>query len=382
MSGSPPEADAPQDATDHASPVEEESVAEVDRPSHSSSALAPLSIRKRRPPSGVPPPPSDEIEAAIDLLFHGVPPEDFDPLILRFCIEKLTILKRDSIRDKNYLEADYYSQLIKQSQRAADIGTFSLQCTHKLEYFIQKQCDAQDMVDETVAGWARLFREFEETADSKLRDLTQAQNDEIDAFDRSCPDDLPEKYIKHSVEYFALRKRERLLVHNQDFVTADAVKQRADVLEAEELTAQRLRLQEDLERQRNAIIEKHSQQFNAFAGWLNTKRHDMARARARDLEGPLRRLDHYARLVEKIEKHGIPPNPTYGFTTHRVSRQESIRAIRIVAQAPAEGRPARPRQREKPPLGFRPTSAMKSAGGRTVRVFKRGNQKGTQSFGG
>jgi hypothetical protein len=281
-------------------------------------------------------------------------------------------LKAESVREKNYLEADYYAQLIKQSQKAVDLGNFSSQCTGKLGYFMQKQADAQDMVDETNARWEQLFREFEETADAKLRDLTDAQNAELDEFDRGRPADLPAKYVKHSVEYVALRKQERLLVRNQDYVTADVVKQRADVLEAEELTSQHMRLQDDLQRQRNAIVEKHSQQFNAFAGWLNAKRHEMVRARARDLQGPLRRLNHYSRLVETIERRVIPPNPTYGFTTHRVSRQESIRALRIAAQAPVERPGARPRQREIPPLGFRPPSAMKGAGGTPVRPVRKG----------
>jgi hypothetical protein len=312
------------------------------------------------------------MEAALDLLFHGVPPEDFDPVILGFCIARLTSLKSDAIREKNYLEADYYAQLVKHSQKAVDLGNFSSQCAGKLGYFMQKQADAQDMVDETNEHWMRLFREFEETADAKLRDLTDAHNAELDEFDRRRPSDLPAKYVKHSVEYVALRKRERLLVRNQDFVTADAVKQRADVLEAEELTSQNMKLQDDLMRQRKGLIEKHSQQFNAFAGWLNTKRRDMIRARARDLQGPLRRLGHYARLVERMEKCGIPPNPTDGFTTRRVSRKESIRALRIAAQTPIE-RPGRPRQREKPPLAFRPTSAMKSSGATPVRPIRKGS---------
>jgi hypothetical protein len=309
----------------------------------------------------------------MDLLFHGVAPEDFDPVILRFCIDRLTVLKQDSIAAANYLEADYYTQLIRQVQKGADLGTFSSQCTGTLEYFMQKQADAQDMVDETNANWQSLFREFEETADAKLSALTDAQNAELDTFDQSRPQELPAKYVKHSVEYFAMRKRVRLLVRNQSFITADAVKQRADVLEAEELTAQYAKLQEDLQRQRNAIIEKHSQQFNAFAGWLNNKRREMARARLKDLEGPLRRLDHFSRIVERIEKRGMPPNPTNGFTTNRVSRQESIRAIRIAAQAPIEQTARTPRKREKPPLSFRPTSAIKSSG----RAPTRPNKKAT-----
>jgi hypothetical protein len=65
---------------------------------------------------------------------------------------------------------------------------------------MKKQADAQDMVDETNDHWQQLFREFEETADAKLRDLTDTQNAELEEFDHNRPDELPAKYLKHSVE--------------------------------------------------------------------------------------------------------------------------------------------------------------------------------------
>jgi hypothetical protein len=296
-------------------------------------------------------------------------------VILAWCIKELNRLRQQaqSPNAKNYLEADYLARLIRQSQRAADIGNFSTQCTEKLGYFMSKQADAQDKVDETNEHWQNLFREFEETADAKLQELTGKQNEELETFDNARPkhpNELPAPYHKHSVEYVALRKRERLLVRNQDYVTADAVRQRADVLEDEEDMSQFMKLQDDLERERNGIIEKHSQQFNAFAGWLNARRHEMIRAREKDLKGTLRRLDHYSRIVERFEKKGIPPNPTYGFTTNRVSRCESLRAVRRAAQTPLEReRPAKPR--ERPPMGFRPTSAMKSSGGTLVKPTRK-----------
>jgi hypothetical protein len=106
--------DTSHDLADQVISSEEECMPEIEipiRPLHysrkSSSALANLPIKKR-PPSrkDQPPPPSDEMEAALDLLFHGVPPEDFDPTILKFCIERLTALKVDAIQERNYLEAD------------------------------------------------------------------------------------------------------------------------------------------------------------------------------------------------------------------------------------------------------------------------------------
>jgi hypothetical protein len=360
-----PNTDEPdgQRQSDAPGPAEEE-----ERPSEATASgsdrISPIPIKKKAPPKRAPDlPPAEEIEAALDLLLHGVPPEDFDPVTLRCCMDELAKLKKEAVAHKNYLDADRYAQLIKQSQKACDVSTFSALCTGQLGYFMDKQADAQEKVDEANGQWDETFQQFEEMVNAKMAELTDNQNSELDAFDASRPDDLPVKYVKHSVEYVALRKRERLLIRNEDYVTADAVKQKADALEAEELTSQHLKLQDDLQRQRNAIIEKHSQQFDAFAIWLNSKRRDMIRARMKDLEGPLRRLDHYTRLVERIEKKGLPPNPYHGFTTNRVSRKESIKAVRTAAQTPMDRDPAKAKPREKPVIpGFRPTSAMRIVG--------------------
>jgi hypothetical protein len=322
--------------------------------------LTSIPIKKRPPPKRRPEEPlQEEIMAALDLLLNDVPPEDFDPSTLVACMEELQKLKRDAVSRKNYLEADFYTQLIKRSQKAADVTNFSVQCCGHLTYFLEKQADAQDKVDETDRTWQQLFEEFEETIDFKMQKLTDTQNEELDKFDRERPTALTPGYNKHSVDYVAMRKRERLLIRNEDYVTADIVKRKADAIEDEELTNQHLRLQDDLQRQRNAIVEKHSQQFSAFASWVNGRRHDMVRARAHDMEGPLRRLAHYTRIVERIEKKGLPPNPYHGFTTNRVSRQESVKAVRKTAQTPLDRDPSKTKPRERPPIpGFRPTSAM------------------------
>jgi hypothetical protein len=341
-------------------PEEESPLPPPPRTKSSSAPVAPLSLTKQSTAKQTTDrPPQEEIDAAMDLLLHGVPPDDFDPSTLRFCIEELVALKKNAIDAKNYIEADHYAQLIKHSQKAADVSNFSIQCTHKLAYFQEKYADAQDKVDETNETWSKVFSEFEEMIDAKMQELIDSQNQELEEFDRLRPDELPAKYNKHSVEYNALRKRERLLILNEDFLVANVVKSQADILEADERTGQHIKLQDDLQRQRNAIIEKHSQQFNAFATWLNGKRAEMVRARTLDLEGPKRRLNHYARLVERIERHGIPPNPFYGFTANRVSRKESIKALRLAAQAPMERDPSKAKPRDRGPIpGFRPTTAI------------------------
>jgi hypothetical protein len=90
--------------------------------------------------------------------------------------------------------------LIKQCQKAADIGNFSFQCSGKLRDFMEKQADTQDKVDETSANWQELFRELEETATSKLNDLTDEQNQDLNKFDPQRPVSLPPNFRKHSVK--------------------------------------------------------------------------------------------------------------------------------------------------------------------------------------
>lgn len=59
----------------------------------------------------------------MDLLLHGVPPDDFDPGTLRFCIEE----------SKNYIEADRDAQLIKQLTKSRGRFKFFNTVTHKAD---------------------------------------------------------------------------------------------------------------------------------------------------------------------------------------------------------------------------------------------------------
>ena len=329
----------------------------------SSSNLQPLKTKKkptRKRKQQPDDPPQEEIDAALDLLLHNIPPEDFDPTTLRCCVKQLQELKKDAVANKNYKEANHYAELIKASQKATDIAGFSTQCTQKLGYLLDKQADAQEKVDEINNEWIRQFQKFEMLIDTKMQALTEQQTRELEEFDSKMPDDLPPKYVKHSVQYVLMRKKEKLLIRNEDYLNAENVKQQADALEQEELTKQHMKLQDDLQTQRNALIQKHNQQYEAFALWMNTRRHEMLAYRDKDLEGPVKRLEHYTRLVDRIEKRGLPPNPLFGYTTNRVTRKESLKAVRTAAQTPIERDPHQHRPREKPVIpSYRPNSALK-----------------------
>lgn len=306
----------------------------------------------------------EEINAAADLLEAGKDPADFDHETLIACVDIFKAKKTKSVKEGNYLKANDYAKLIKSCQKTVDVTSFTSQCTQKLDDYREKMADAQEQLDQVNQIWDDRFYEFEAQIETKLQDLTQQQNEELDNFNKSTPENLPPQYQKFSSELLLMRKREKLLLRNEEYIDAHKLKAKADAREAEELEQQQSKFLDDRLKKQNALIEKHNQQYNAFAEWVKEHRQVMIQQRAKETEGPLKRLQHYTELVESIEKNGLPPNPSDGFTTNKVNRKQSIQACRTAAQTPLE-RTEKKRQRSGAPIpSFRPASVMSGSSSR------------------
>ena len=266
-------------------------------------------------------------------------------------------MKNEAHAQSKYLEAEQYSQLMKNCQKASDIAGFSDQCASQINEIVEKRDDAQYVVDSLKEKWENQFQMFEDVISEKLEELRKKHTDELSEFDSNIPDELPPKYRKHSVEYIQLRKKERLLARNQEFAEAQKIKVKADRLENEENTKQYMKLQDDLQNQRDALVDRQNRQLDLFGQWVNEKRHMMLMSRDKDMAGPVRRLQHYTAELERLEEKGLPPNPYFGYTTNRISQKDSIKAVRTAAATPME-RSTKRREREELPASFRPTSSM------------------------
>ena len=73
---------------------EEQSVKGSAESSVKQGGIAPIPIKKKpgTKKRKADQPPQEEIDAALDLLLHGVPTEDFDPVTLKCCITELNKL--------------------------------------------------------------------------------------------------------------------------------------------------------------------------------------------------------------------------------------------------------------------------------------------------
>ena len=308
-------------------------------------------------------PPDEEVDAALYLIQQGASPQDgFDQATLRAVVKKLSIEKNQASVEKDYLRAEKCSRLIKVISKAADVADFSSQAATTISELLEKKEDSQCIVDEINAKWDKTFEEFELVVQEKSKELLSKHTQQLDEFDASIPDTLPPQFQKHSPEYLLLRKKEKLLAKNQEFVEAQKLKKKADKLESDENMVQFMKHREDFQFRRNKLIEQQNKQFELFADWVNTKRHQMLNGREKEMEGPIKRLDHYSQIIETLEKKGLPPNPVHGFTTNRVNRKESIRAVRTAAMTPLNRLSGKRKSREEPLYQFRPTSALSRRG--------------------
>ena len=300
--------------------------------------------------------PEETINQATQEIIDGADPnQGYDPQVLRAVSRKLNQMKNEAHAEKRYLDAEEYIKLMKTTSKAADVAEFSQHCVSTLNDLKEKETDAQQQLEELNEKWENEFRQFEEVIEEKKQALIEQHTKELEEFDNSIPSELPPKYLKHSPEYIQMRKTENSLAKNQRFAEAEAMKKKADRLEEIEIQRQMERLREDVLFQRDSLIQRQNRQVDLFAQWVAERRHQLLIARDRDMEGRAIRLDHYKGLVYNIEKKGLPPNRTTGFSTNRVSRKESIRAVRTASTAP---RTPTTRKREELPLQYRPQSAI------------------------
>ena len=315
--------------------------------------------------------PEELVDQATNEILDGADPnEGYDYKLLRAVTKRFYEMKNKAQQERRYLDAQEYTKHMKSTQKAADVGEFTQHCVTKLNGLIDKEMDAQQQLDELNEKWENEFREFEEVIEEKKQALIEQHTQELNEFDNSIPSELPPKYLKHSPEYIQMRKTENSLARNQRFTEAEAMKRKADRLEEIEIQKQMEKLQADVIFQREALIQRQNRQVDLFAQWVAERRHQLLKARDRDMEGRAIRLDHYNKLVYNIEKKGLPPNRSTGFSTNRVSRKESIRAVRTASTVP---RTPTTRKREELPLQYRPQSAIarKSALGNSTRSQRR-----------
>lgn len=292
------------------------------------------------------------------MLRDGYPPEEFDSLTLRLSVKRMKELRKvaSDESNKDYIEANIWTILIKKCIKAADVGDFSGQCTFSLTTLINKQMNAKDVVDDLNKKWITIFKEFEDMVDARNAEITQKHKDEIREFEEKGKG----KFKHYSPQYYELRQKEKALVRTLDFENAEKVKNQADEIAKFEKEGLSQKTSGDIMKKKQQIISKHQKETDKFYRWVNDQRHDLLRQRDLDMSGDIMRLSRYTKQLEKIGKKGIAPNPLRSQYITRVSRKDSMKPVRNVASTPVERDASHKHKREEIPHHLRTVKIRKS----------------------
>lgn len=209
---------------------------------------------------------------------------------------------------------------------------------------MNKQIDAREVVDDLNQTWFNRFKEFEDMVENKNGQLMVSHEEALQKFDQEDQTKHLPKFEKFSVELIKLRKKENTLALNRNYVEAEKLKKKNDVMEKKELDDIDHKFFEDVRRRRSELEARHKKELNVFYQWVNEQRHDLLRKRDKDLGGPLKRLNYYNKLVLKVEKKGLAPNPQHGQSANRVTKKNLLKPSE--SQLPIQ-KNANPLQREK-----------------------------------
>jgi hypothetical protein len=133
----------------------------------------------------------EEINAAIDLLKHGVTPSDIDVRVLKYCVQKMNANRKTAVSKKKYLEAEEWARLIELASKATEINDYTEHCVTALSDLITKRNLAGETLEELTQKWKVQFEEFEEMVEQRKKDLYAEHEREISEFDATIPDELP-----------------------------------------------------------------------------------------------------------------------------------------------------------------------------------------------
>lgn len=163
-------------------------------------------------------------------------------------------------------------------------------------------------VEETYVGefatfqlaWQEKMDAFEARAEATLGDLKAKHDGELRDFQQRLL--IRSAFPRHSKEYFNMRKIEEYLAKQKNYVAADAMREKADALGAEEEDKWNAARQEDLLAKEASLRSRLELEAEGVRSKVASQRTELERQRKRDLEGLLIRYNNAKADLERHHK--------------------------------------------------------------------------------
>ncbi len=163
-------------------------------------------------------------------------------------------------------------------------------------------------VEETYVGefahftmaWQERMEAFEARAADTLAELRARHDGELREFQQRLL--IKSAFPRHSKEYFNMRKIEEYLAKMKDYTAANAMKAKADALQAEEEDRWNAARQEDLLAKEAALRGRLDVEAEGVRAKVASQRTELGRQRQRELEGLLTRYNNAKAEAERHHK--------------------------------------------------------------------------------
>jgi hypothetical protein len=231
---------------------------------------------------------------------------------------------REFERDAQYLDAEkarvHLESLKSRRKNNRQRELEAIQQDH-VRVFLEMVAQHQASFDKT---WAKKIEEHKVRADDLIDQLKWKHDEQ----QRELYEQLRKKRMpKFSIELLNMRKKQVLLARNKEYVKAEKVKRKADILEAFEIDNIRRAAKEENQIRFKALLKKQHWDRQGLADKLRIEKSQLLEAKAQDFERLRKRLKNYEAMMQK---------------THVRQALQSERKLAVVSSSLNGGKERRP----------------------------------------
>lgn len=223
---------------------------------------------------------------------------------LKKIVYQLEILQQRHIDSSEYPEAQHLQRIIRMANNKLKNEENRKSKETDIQNTFVKRHELQAIVDKFVEDWNHHYDYFISTTKKEANDLRKKHQEELESFDSSEPQDLLPRYRKPSTALIGMRKKERALALNHQFLAAEKIKNKADLVEEEEAKNQFKIQQNDFLKRRDQLLSKQNEQLRVFITHAESTRFKMIQQRDALLSGYLKRMEKIDNEIKNMRDTG------------------------------------------------------------------------------
>ena len=223
---------------------------------------------------------------------------------LKTIVYQLEVLQQRHIDSSEYPEAQHIQRVIRMAEKKLKNEENRRIKETDIQNTLVKRQELQAIVDKFVDDWNKHYEFFVSTTRKELSSLRKQHQDELESYDSTEPQDLLPKYKKPSTTLIKMRNKERALALNRQFLAAEEMKNKADIVEKGEAKQQFRIQQDDFLKKRDQLISKQTEQLKVFFTHAESTRFKMIQQRDSLLSGYLKRMEKIDSEIKNLQETG------------------------------------------------------------------------------